>query len=227
MSTRAVKNRIKGIFERHLIIGEGRARRLLPIAGVNSPGLFKGKLYEMYVLGIVLQNLSPSFSFQLRNGGASFHMRQSPGPINKDFTWIDVFEIVSNTKVGEIWTDVEFRTLSSQSGLGNTAGEFHELDVGFYHGEQADGTRPSFVQVRLGVECKNTNMGKGILRQVLGLRRELSYIDDSKPTGLPWPSTHIEADPPSALMLFCTDGDILKYSHPGGKFSINFEHRSM
>ncbi len=74
-----------------------------------------------------------------------------------------------------MWTDVTFLTLSaSHRHVLPTSAErcdYHELDVVVV----PSGTegRPTFEEIRIGVECKNLGYEKEMLRALLGVRREL------------------------------------------------------
>jgi hypothetical protein len=78
----------------------------------------------------------------------------------------------------------------------------------------------------LGVECKNTGYSKDLLRSILGVRRELSYITDRpRPTAFAqWPHATVHANPPSCLLVYSTDPKVKSYASPGDVFEIDFFH---
>ena len=231
MSTSSIKKRIKDIF--HLTLGPSasfsRTNHMIPethtATGVNH---FKGKLYETFVLSQLLKKLTndEGFTFELRNGTSHLRLRPNPGMINRSYSWIDAFK--GGNKIGEIWTSVEFASLSHlSSGRTNyNPGDYHELDIGFYMG--VPNGHPSCDSVIIGIECKNTGMKKSILREVLGLRRELSVLTGPVPTmfiSRGW--TSVPAVFPSLLMLYCTDSAVSNYADPGAIFGIDFHYQTM
>ena len=88
--------------------------------------------------------------------------------------------------------------------------------------------RPPHDTVWLGVECKNTGYEKGLLKEILGIRRELSLLTDEKSTKFSsWSRSSVPADPPSCLLVYATDAGVLDYAAPGTVFGIDFVHESM
>lgn len=235
MRTATIKRNIRDAFHKNLgpSASYSRTSHLIPKANsINSANLFKGKLYEVYVLSLLIQKLADDegYTFQLQNGSSVLRMRPSPGELNRRYSWIDVFDGIA--KIGEIWTSVEFATLSysksSRVGIGcYHLGDYHELDIGFFK-DTPTVPHPSHDSVIIGIECKNTSMKKSILREVLGLRRELSLLGSSIATGFSkkeW--KEVPANPPSLLMLYCTDSSVNNYTDPGDYFGIQLKHKSM
>jgi hypothetical protein len=86
--------------------------------------------------------------------------------------------------------------------------------------------RPSHDRIWLGVECKNTGYNKGLLKEILGIRREMSYLHNSKSTRFRhWPRSSVPADPSSCLLVYSTDQAVLDYQDPGQVFGIDFVHQ--
>ncbi len=135
----------------------------------------------------------------------------------------------SSNCVAELWTDVEFLTLSySRLGsLSPTKGSYHELDIVIV--EAGSNGRPPHSAVWLGIECKNTSYQKGLLKEILGVRRELSLVTSEpiKTKFSTWPRPYAPANPPSCLVVFATDTAVLEYSDPGEVFGIDFIHEPM
>jgi hypothetical protein len=105
-------------------------------------------------------------------------------------------------------------------------GDYHELDI-LVVGAGTTG-RPRHDQIWLGVECKNTGYEKGLLKEILGIRRELSLLTDWQPTKFArWPRASVRATPPSCLLVYSTDEDVADYSAPGNTFGIDFIHEAM
>lgn len=195
-----------------------------PATSLVPSNLTKGKVYEAWVLCEVLAHLryDEGFAVTLRQG-SSVCLKSSPGPINRRFPY---FEIRGPFWSGEVWTDVEFLALSyAQRAGGSTPlpSDYHELDIVVV----PPGTvgRPAHHEVRLGVECKNTSYSKGYLREILGVRRELSLLQNPQPTSFTtWPRHLVPAEPPSCLVVCSTDRSATDHQLVGEVFGIDFTH---
>jgi hypothetical protein len=107
-----------------------------------------------------------------------------------------------------------------------TKGHYHELDLVVVNAGATG--RPKADQIWLGAECKNTTYQKGLLKEILGIRRELSLLTNGNPTFFNyWPRNSVPANPPSCLMVFSTDSGVIEYSAPGNIFGIDFEYEPM
>lgn len=204
---------------RYVSTRDRRAYALVP------DSVTSGKLYEAYVLSLLVERLSREERFMLRLVNSSYvTLKSSPGPINRPFPRIDVYK--ADQRVAEIWTDIEFLTLSySSSGAGRsmTKGDCHELDIVVVEPDLTG--YPSHEVIWLGVECKNTVFGKNFLREVLGVRRELSLLQPSQRTRFArWPRPLVPALPPSCLLVYSTDINLKDYEAPGDVFGIDFVH---
>lgn len=154
-------------------------------------------------------------------------LKSSPGPINRSYPY---FQLRRNSSLlAELWTDVEFTSLSYdqfQASRPLQRGDYHELDIVVT--EPAVTGRPSHSKIWLGVECKNTGYTKNLLKEILGIRRELSLLQAPRPTRfMQWPRTTVPADPPSCLMVFATDASVNQYSSPGDVFGIDFKYEQI
>jgi hypothetical protein len=135
---------------------------------------------------------------------------------------------MSGRCVAEMWTDIEFISLSYSRRRGGPPerGEYHELDIAVV--EPGLEGRPPHDCIWLAVECKNTGYHKGLLKEILGIRRELSYLQESRSTRFrTWPRATVPAEPASCLVVFSTDPAVLLYSRPGDVFGIDFRHEEM
>lgn len=223
MDVKKAKKRISDIFHK---LGNARrkdATRLL------SGNIQSGKLYEAWVLAEVIKNLVNKEGFTVRYvNSVKLKLKSSPGPINHSYPHF-LLEKNSQT-LARLWTDVEFRTLSSHNNSSSVSspGEYHELDIMICDHDAID--RPSPDQIWLGVECKNREKStKGMLREMLGLRRELSLLQGMNTTKFKkWPLTHVPAQPASCLMFYSVDNKpSLDWVVPGAQFGINFEYLSI
>lgn len=211
-----VKTRIDGILGKYASTGA-------PATSLVSSQLTAGKVYEAWVLCDVLSHLryDEGFTITLRQGNKP-RLKSAPGPINRAYPY---FAIQGPYWSGEVWTDVEFLTLSySQRGaVLPQSSDYHELDILVV----PPGTtgRPTHDEVVLGVECKNTSYSKGLLREILGVRRELSYLQQPQQTRFTtWPRSQVRAHPPSCLLVCTTDPGATNHQETGNIFGIDFTH---
>jgi hypothetical protein len=218
MTNREVKRRITRIFRRHMTAPEPESFDILP------KKLTSGKLYEAYVLAMVSHELASSEGYELRLVNDEFLPLQSaPSPISRSRPRVELRK--SGQCRAEMWTDVEFLSLSySMRGGGPPErGEYHELDIAIVE-PGLDG-RPTHDKIWLAVECKNTGYNKGLLKEILGIRRELSLLSPGRMTAFQsWPRGSVPADPPSCVVVYCTDGSVMDYAKPGETFGIDFRH---
>ena len=205
--------------------------RQTEISALIPESFTAGKLYEAYILGRICQKLKSleGCTLQLMDGQGSKAKKQvvlktSGGPINTYYPHIQVQK--NGQPFADIWTDVEFIALSStqMSKVLLTLGDMHEMDIIVV----LPGTTsyPNADNIMLAAECKNTGYEKNLLREILGVRRELSFRNGIQhPTHFSaWPRQVVPADPPSCVSVYSTDSDILKYSAPGIFWGIDFYH---
>lgn len=197
-------------------------------ADILSPSVTDGKLYEAFVLGSIAKNLVELEGCKIVLVNDNFiNLKSGPGPINRNYPRLDILK--QGSKIAEIWTDIEFLSYSyCNSGRLQTPlnSQYHELDIAIVDSNLTG--RPSVENIWLAVECKNTSYSKSMLREILGVRRELSLLVNDKNTHFnQWPRKIVKADPPSCLMVFSTDRSVLKYAAPGELFSIDFYHEEM
>lgn len=186
-----------------------------------------GKLYEAYVLAHVVRHLVRRERFDLvLSVGSVVLLKGAPGPINPTYPHIQMWR--EGRHVANIWTDVEFTALSCHR-TGQTPcepGHYHELDIVVADADSSG--RPTPEQIWLGIECKHRQYGKDMLRQILGVRRELSYLHGERRTRFRrWPANAVPAEPPSCLMVFSSSSNVDQYAAPGATFGIQFEHLPM
>ncbi|MEW5926178.1 MAG: hypothetical protein AB1941_01705 [Gemmatimonadota bacterium] len=217
MNKADILNRITEAFDRYLnAAGGGNPASLVPDTVKD------GKLYEAHVLSQVARELVTKERYTLRLVQSDrLILKSSPGPINPTYPHIEVWD--KHKHVASLWTDVEFTALScSRSGrYPCRPGHYHELDILLV---DADATgRPTPEQVWLGIECKNTVYEKALLRQILGVRRELSLLASPTETHFrKWPRREVPANPPSCLIVYASNPAVLKFADPGRTFGIDF-----
>lgn len=217
MTSQELKDKISTAFEKHLGIQASQAQALLPTKDAA------GKVYEAYVFSLFARDLVMREGCTLRlNSGSKIQFKSSPGPINPSYPHVRVTR--GNVRLGDIWTDVEFASYSYwQSGMSTppTPGQFHELDL-LLTVPNSTG-RPTPDKILIGVECKDTIYRKSLLREILGVRRELSLLQPAKSTSFRfWPRATVPADPPSCLLVYASSPRINNYDSPGELFGIDF-----
>lgn len=216
MTRDEIFKKLQRAFRNYLGAPSAVARGLVPSA------VSAGKLYEAYVLSLVVQRLVDDEGFKLTLvGGSKIKLKSGPGPINRAYPHIEMKR--SGVVVAELWTDVEFLSLSRAMRSGpQTKGDYHELDIVVVEPGQTG--RPPHNTVWLGIECKNTSgYEKALLKEILGIRRELSLLRNDTATQFRnWPRSVVPADPPSCLLVYASDSSVKEYAEPGKVFGIDF-----
>ena len=221
MTVGQVHQQLQTAFATYLGVPPATTQTLVPQTTTS------GKLYEAFVLSLVLEKLVIEEGYSLvLVGGTQIKFKGAPGPINRSYPRIELRKV--GACVAEIWTDVEFLAFSfwTQGTAPPTLGEYHELDLLVV--EPGLTGRPTPDQIWLGVECKNTGYKKGLLKEILGVRRELGLLASPTATKFAtWPRPFVPAQPPSCLLVYATDQAVLNYSAPGQVFGIDFECQQM
>jgi hypothetical protein len=195
-----------------------------------------GKLYEAYVLSLIAEELTTREGRTLvLVGGQYVTLKGAPGPINRQYPRIELRDR-NGTVLAELWTDVEVLGLSyiDRSGLTPSGpippsapapqyGDYHELDLAIV--EPGRSGRFLCGDLWLGVECKHTSYQKSLLRETLGVRREISLLSQPLRTRFAtWPRASVPAHPASCLSVYCADTSVRSYSQPGSFFGIDFHY---
>lgn len=213
LDLQAAKERIDGLLSEYRRLSTEPSTSLLPAA------LTTGKVYEAWVLCMVLERLHMEEGYLVvLKRSSKIALKSSPGPINRHYPY---FELTRSGSELELWTDVEFRAMSSgwpRAPL--DASGHHELDL-IVVPPLTQG-RPRHQDVLLGVECKNTAYSKALFREILGVRRELSLLRGPLPTAFDrWPRAQVPADPPSCLLVYSTDPAVQTFQAAAGFFGID------
>jgi hypothetical protein len=187
-----------------------------------------GKVYELYCLSKTLGELRNTYGYQVQFRGRSIRFQASPGAINRSMPHFSILDNHGRVYF-ELFTDVEFITLGHN--LSTSAADLsahHEIDL-LVVDAGASG-RPSHDQVVLGVECKaHVVFKKSIVKEVLGMRREMSMLKppsrsqlaQSAPSGR---FVDVPADPASEYWLACADQRVMQYARSPFMFGISFLH---
>jgi hypothetical protein len=223
MKTSELKEKMSDAFKQYVGVTTSDAESLLAVNG-------GGKIYEAYVLSLVVRDLSRHEGCKLTLvNGADIQLRTSHGPIDGSYSRIKVER--QHSIVGEIWTDIEFTSLSywrdpknsSKLGAKPPPGSRHELDIILTTSNPEHYPTPD--QVLIGIECKHTPYQKRMLREILGVRRELSYLNRPQATSfLNWPRSSVPAEPNSCLLAYSSSRLINNFTEPGTTFGIDFIH---
>ena len=187
--------------------------------------LIKGKLYELYVLAQLVQDLTKR-GFHLTFKGTSLQFKGAPGKIKLTDPH---FEVRSpNSAKSDLWifVDIEFETLGHfHAGVPMDDSCRHELDI-----VVVDSTPdyPAFANIQLGVECKAVaSVQKHLVKEALGVRRELSMIhaeQDSLLTQLGSKvRVKVKANPPSEFWFAHIDPTASRYANSPSAFGIDFK----
>jgi hypothetical protein len=221
INAKNIKNRIENLIKKYARARSSRAYSLVPSS------LTSGKLYEAHVLSLLLERLYRDEEFEIVLINTNYiPLKSAPGPINPRYPHFDLYK--EGSKIAELWTDIEFLTFSysRRNSSTPTPGDFHELDLLIV--DSGISGRPRHDNIWLGVECKNTGYNKNLLKEILGIRRELSLLSDPEDTRFSrWPRTSVPANPPSCLLVFSTDAAVASYSNPGAIFGIDFFHEEI
>ena len=200
-----------------------RYRRLTPTDQWLLSALDQGKLYELYVLSELLIDLRRR-GFLLRFCGQTLKFKQAPGKIKV----ADPHFLLTAPDRTRLWlfVDIEFLTLGTIMSNTTDLSDRHELDIVLVD-ETPD--YPSPCNILLAVECKSAaNFRKSIVKEALGIRRELSLLEpkvQSKLTRLGGRRpVSVPADPASEFWLAYVDGVGTCYSRSPGFFGIEFKH---
>jgi hypothetical protein len=228
MTKEDIKRRIEGAIAALANVQTKGTQGLIP------PSMTDGKLYEAHILAFVLEKMATREGFTVvfragrKSRGNRVALRSKGGPISGAFPHFEL--IRGGNIVAEVWTDIEFLALSyveEGGGRAETRGDRHELDIVIV--EPNVRRRPRPAEVFLGVECKNTKYEKHMIREILGVRRELSYYTGKRESTFfrVWPRASVSVHPPSCLAVFATDSDISDFQEPGKMFGIDFIHERL
>ena len=88
--------------------------------------------------------------------------------------------------------------------------------------------RPLPKEIFLGVEAKHREFSKALLKELLGLRREMTLRSQmsryADPSWFIWWAEYLPAEPASGLIAYCSSGSIMKYEAPAEFWGIRMEH---
>lgn len=221
----AMKTKLRDGFRQHLGVDHLTASQLL--ANVT----LQDKAYELAALIEVMAQLKAfrsSLTFTLEQG-SSLVFRAKGGPIQRtEWPYIRVDD--GKTIVAELWVDIECLAISAgpaaKKAIGYLYGKCHELDIVLVR-PWTDG-RPLPRAIFLGVEAKHREFNKALLKELLGVRREMTMRTGKncypKTSWFIWWAKFLPAKPPSGLIAYCSSNSILKYDAPADFWGVKMEY---
>lgn len=216
----AIIDKLEKYFSKYLNINSTNALQLLGKATLQD------KAYELVSLIEMMNELKkrrPSMEFTL-SAGTSVVFRGKGGPIDRK-KWPFINIVYNSRTVGEIWVDIEFISLSacnSKNLTGQLYAKCHELDVLIV--EPGTNGRPHPHSIKLAIEAKHRPYSKQLLKELLGVRREMAMRTKHVNNHFAWWTNTVPATPPSALISFCSCPNIKKYSYPESFWGIKMKH---
>ena len=201
----------------------GTYKSLLPADQQLLTSLSDGKLYELYVLSHLVSELSAR-GFTLTFSGTTLEFKASPGMIKSTDPHFEVSG-PGGTILG-LYVDIEFLSLGTVHVPVTDYSSRHEVDLILVTVNQG---YPKHDEILLGVECKAVaNFSKSIVKEVLGVRREMSYLTASQPSALSFLAyaapVVVPADPPSEYWLAYIDPKGNRYRESPAAFGVEFRH---
>ncbi len=193
------------------------------------------RVYELRCLVALVDGLRErrsSLKFTL-SGGPGLTLRSKGGPIDRQTdAYVEVRD-GPGPVLAEIWSNVEFWSLShvysdgpTPSGptpSGPTYARAHELDLVLLKPKL--GGRPKPAAILIGVEAKHRPYGKALLKELLGVRREMALRHAPAPNRWEWWSDGgLPVAPTSGLIAWCSEPSIQNYNQAADFYGILMEH---
>lgn len=194
------------------------------------------RIYELRCLIELIDGLKRrrhSLRFILSTGG-TLVLRANGGPIDRADPHIKVYDDARFRLIqpieAEIWTNIEFWALSDvRPGRapptgGKPYGRAHELDIVLLR--PGCSGRPAPADIFVGVEAKHRPYGKGLLKELLGVRREMTFISRrfARRNLWTWWTARIEVHPASGLVAYCAYPGITNYRQPAAFYGLHMVH---
>jgi hypothetical protein len=204
----------------------GRYRSAQPGDLALLQALSDGKLYELYVLCELVDTLVGR-GFTLSFPFTSLKFKAAPGMIKTSDPHFEMKSLGSSTVDWRIFVDIEFDTLGHHEMGAADNSRRHELDLVV---TSATAGYPQHDEIALAVECKAVaNFSKGLLKEALGVRRELSFYRGTPQTatlskGGGVSTVDVRADPPSEFWLAFIDAKGSNYEDSPKAFGIELQH---
>lgn len=227
-----VLNGLRRSFTREFNLGATPTGTLFASAAIYD------KAYELECLIKIVQELKSHLptvypgahiTFTLC-GSTTLAFRSKGGPIDRT-KWGYVSVAVNYHPVAEIWIDTEFTSYSARARprlRSRGYDRYHELDILVV--EPNPHRRPRPEEILIGVECKHRKFSKALLKELLGVRREMCLHGFVSVAGSTTPAndftwwTQVASSPPSGLILFCDNDNIRNYRGAGAFWGVHMVH---
>jgi hypothetical protein len=209
-------------------------KKVFAMYGAQTPGdkqllraLKKGKLYELYVLARVVEDLAGR-GFKIAFHGRNLAFKGAHGKIKASDPHFVVSKPGSLKVDFRIFVDIEFETLGRHTGAPADRSSRHELDIVVVRDSVMSGY-PKHSDLVFGAECKAVaNVEKSLVKEALGVRRELSLLVKDKLSELTvaggLPIVEVNANPASEFWFAFLDPDGDLYAHSPSAFGIQFKY---
>jgi hypothetical protein len=146
-----------------------------------------GKLFEFYAFVKILKELRATgrYTLQAKNLTAvgNYKFNGGAGRLDPKYSHVALTDRSGN-EIATIWQNIEFTGIGHTSGSKEFEGDYHEADVLVLSGSSPSWKgkkRPNSNELLLVMECKFTaEMPKAYLRNMLGLRRVMSFLSRSQ-----------------------------------------------
>ena len=190
----------------------------------------EGKIYEIYCVTRLLAWLEKRYNVTIQYCGKNnMKFKAGGGPINrKEYPYFKITDKCSNRFV-ELHTNIEIETLGSSmyNGPNKDLSFMHEVDIVLIEEGVNCGDMPTHDQLLLGIECKaHAKLRKGVIREVLGVRRELSYCQHNHITKIDTifsskkSALCVPAVPSSIYWLYTIDLNAMRYKISPKQFGV-------
>lgn len=186
-----------------------------------------GKVFELLVLSDLLEQFS-HHGYQVRLiNGSYLKLRSVPGYVVRHEP-----RIVLMRQDGvhfAVWMNVQFRGIGFEGSGRSTpvAPDYHELDLAITKEKVPDGLL-SRDQIFLAIECKDRPLTKGMLREMIGLRREMSLLGKPPHAGFfGWLTPIHTQNPPIHLFLCSSARPPRNFGDLSAVFGIEVQHRRL
>ena len=175
----------------------------------------KGRMYELVVLSYLVEHLTTrGFRFQFH--GKVLELKEKPGLIKNTDPYFEGTHLVSGAKI-RIYTDIQVLGLGCLNSGNRDLSAHHEVDLVVV--EDGVTGRPTPHELLLGVECKSGAFGKSVIKEVLGVKRELSLLQSKVRSKLSRLARDVERVPSSPAIEFW----LAHYDPKGDQYKIGPE----
>lgn len=188
-----------------------------------------GKLYELWVLSLLVEEIAAR-GYTIAFQGHELRFKGAPGYLKLSDPHFTINGGALPKDAYRIFVDVEFTTLSATRwpDCSPDRSAHYEADIIV---TASLTSRPALHETALIVECKaHANLAKGVIREILGTRRELSLfrrdlfpcpLRTIAPSGPP--SCLVPACPPIDLRLATIDPKVERYRQGPSRYGIAIE----